>query len=151
MQKLSDVDFDSIEFYRTSYRELYGIWKNFLIGVYPFAINMYDLENIVYKDGTEPTHVIQYYDDIVPRLFIKHKYFHHQDYIQKRLDCDLDPCDIFEKVYGIKIHNKEDDTHLMNLEYEYFVNDRNELDLSLISYYRNSKLYKLLNNELSTK
>ena len=85
--QLLELDFKSIKFYNTSFREYVGIYDEYIIGVYPFVI-AYDKLPIDYSH-TSFSH--------------SHNLFSHNDY--KDGIISIDPCDIFEEVSGIRIHH----------------------------------------------
>lgn len=54
MIKLSDIDFKSIDFINTSFREYLGIYKDYLISVAPFGIAIYNIKTPILATNLPP-------------------------------------------------------------------------------------------------
>lgn len=92
-------EIDSIKFFNTSFREYLGVYGEYIIGVYPFAITV----NRAFGNDNRP---ISYYEFKMQGVRSSQ---HHIDFIKNEIS--FDPCDVYEKISGIKIHNGEDDSH----------------------------------------
>jgi hypothetical protein len=78
----------------------------------------------------------QYYEDF--KMYgVKSKH-HHVDFMEGKIDTD--PCDIYEKVSGVKIHHGEPDNHMMKIDHE---DDIKLFEAEIISQRRDSKLKEL--------
>jgi hypothetical protein len=98
-------DIHKMKFFNTNFREYLCVYGDYIIGVYPFVINI----KWSFKDNKPVT-----YDNF--RLLNHYSMIHHNDFTLGKVDTD--PCDIFEDVCGIKIHKNELDSHLMYLDHE---------------------------------
>lgn len=98
-------EIDSIKFFNTSFREYLGIYGEYIIGVYPFTITV----NRSFGDGNRP---ISYYEFKMQGVVSSQ---HHIDFIKNEIS--FDPCDVYEKISGIKIHNGGDDAHTMSIDH----------------------------------
>jgi hypothetical protein len=94
-----------MKFFNTSFREYLCVSGDYIIGVYPFSIK---LEWSFRSDGNPFTY--KYFQ--MQGVRSSH---HHQDF--RKGEIDIDPCDIFESVCGVRIHGKESDNHLMNIDH----------------------------------
>jgi hypothetical protein len=121
-------EIDKIKFFNISYREYVGVYGDYIIGVYPFAIKI----DKSFKDDGSP---ITYGDFKMYGVKSKH---HHVDFTEGKIDTD--PCDIYEKVSGVKIHHGEPDNHMMNIYHE---DDIKLFEAEIISQRRDSKLNEL--------
>lgn|SRR5574343_75629 len=141
MIKLSDIDFKSIDFINTSFREYLGIYKDYLISVAPCGIIIYNIKTpttLNYTDNKR-NKSLTYQDYKLSMIPIVR--YHHNDTNIKR-GCDVDPCDIFELVSGTYIHtkNNNDDLHLMGLDHS---SDINKFDAMMLAYFRNIKIKQI--------
>ena len=112
MNKLTieEIEFDRIKFLNVGYRELFGIYQNkFIISIYPFVTKCYLIPQSFKFKFKEWKH--SWKEDIKQLMVFE---YHHQDYCNKEIK--IDPCDIFENTYGIKIHSGESDKHKMNCD-----------------------------------
>jgi hypothetical protein len=117
-----------MKFYHTSYREYLCVQGDYIIGVYPFAIKV---ERVFDNDGGANTY------DRFKTLGVRSMY-NHNDFDKGLID--MDPCDIFEKVSGIKIHHDESDDHLRIINHS---NDISGFDAEVLSYRRDKRLNEL--------
>ncbi len=120
----------NLKFYCTSYREYLCVYGDYIIGVYPFVIKV---EWSFRADGKPLTY---YYF----RMQGVRSSIHHQDF--RMSEIDTDPCDIFEKVCGVKIHRGESDDHLMNIDH---IDDIRAFESEILSQKRGNKLDEILN------
>jgi hypothetical protein len=116
-----------LKFFNVSFREYYSVYDDYIIQVYPFVISL----SKAFDNKGKPLN----YEII--RMSGRSRY-HHQDYIKGKIS--VDPCDIYEKVSGVKIHQGESDSHLMNKSYE---EDIRLFDAEILSQKRELKLNKL--------
>lgn len=117
-----------MKFYNTSFREYLCVYGDYIIGVYPFAIKV---DKAFDNDGNPIT-----YEQF--SLLGVRSHHHHSDFTKGVID--VDPCDIFEKVCGIRIHQGESDNHLKSIDYS---NDIRGFNAEIISERRDSKLNDL--------
>jgi len=120
-------DICKLEFHNISYREYLAIYDEWIIGVYPFVVN---ITSIWKEEGTLVD--LEYI-----KIFSRKSGLHHQDFLGGK--CDYDPCDIFEEVCGVKIHHGESDDHLMYLDHS---GDKESFNIR--AHIRNQKLDALL-------
>lgn len=125
-------EIDKIKFFNISYREYVGVYGDYIIGVYPFVVK---IDRAFRDDGSPIT-----YDDF--KMYGVKSMHHHNDFIEGKIDTD--PCDIYEKVSGIKIHHTgtehESDNHMMNIDH---VDDIKLFEAEIISQSRDRKLNKI--------
>lgn len=118
----------NLKFFRTSYREYLGVYGDYIIGVYPFAI----LVENAYKDNKPIT-----YDHF--KMCGVRSSHHHQDYVNKKINTD--PCDVYESISGTKIHRGVSDRHLMNIDH---IDDIKLFEVDILSQKRDNKLTDIL-------
>lgn len=130
--KLSEIDFGSIDFYYTSFRERKGIYLNkYLICVYPFAIKIHLLDEITITS----IHNSWVYSE---EIF----YAHHTHFIDGKVD--KDPCDVYEELknsldeYSFEDPPKHDETE----EYD---NAKDRLVANIKGILRETQINNILN------
>ena len=101
--RLSEIK--NLRFHHVNYREYLSVWGDWIIGVYPFAVN---ITSIYKRDGS-----LIGYDDF-PYSLGKVQY-HHNNFVNG--DIDYDPCLIYEEVSGFRIHHYQSDDCLMGLDH----------------------------------
>ncbi len=112
-------DIANLEFYNTSFREFLTVYKGYIIAVYPFSISI----------GTPMSY--EFY-----KLFgVSNSYLHHNDFLSN--DIKTDPCDVYEKVSGVKIHHGESDSYMMNIDHSDTIR---QFEGFIITEMRNDKL-----------
>lgn len=121
-------DVYKIKFYNTSYREYLGVYGGYIIGVYPFAIKT---EKTFRTDDVAITY------DFFKLMGVRSSH-HHIDF--KNGEIDIDPCDIYESVSGVRIHHGGSDSHLMNLDH---TNEIKLFESEIVSISRDNKLNEL--------
>lgn len=124
------AEVDKIKFYNISFREYIGIYDKYIIGVYPFSIK---IDNAL-KDGMPIT-----YDDL--KMYGVKSSHHHHDFLDGNID--IDPCDIYEKISGVKTHQGAgwpDDIDDMNRDYTDNIKD---FESEIISHFRDIKIDKI--------
>jgi hypothetical protein len=104
--KIEEIDFNAIKFLNTSFRELSAIVDGrYIVRIYSFVVQV----SVFHKPFIYEK--LKFYDkDIKDILRV-----HHGDFTDGF--SKLDPCNIFEDIYGIRIHHGESDIHLMNKTY----------------------------------
>ena len=133
-------EIDKIKFFNISFREYVGVYGGYIIGVYPFVViidraSKYDGNPITHNDFKTYGVKSMFFIFISQRVFLTH---HHNDFIDGKID--IDPCDIYEKVSGIKIHHNEPDDHMIDIDHG---NDIRLFEAEIISQSRESKLKEL--------
>ena len=118
-----------MKFFNTSYREYLCVYGDYIIGVYPFAIKV---EWSFRADGKLVTY------DYFKMQGVRSRH-HHQDFTKGEVNTD--PCDIFEKVCGVKIHSGESDNNLMNIDHK---DDIRMFESEILSQKRDNKLKEIL-------
>jgi hypothetical protein len=121
-------EIDKIKFFNISFREYVGVYGGYIIGVYPFVVI---IDRASKYDGNPITH-----NDF--KMYGVKSMHHHYDFIDGKID--IDPCDIYEKVSGIKIHHNEPDDHMIDIDHG---NDIRLFEAEIISQSRESKLKEL--------
>jgi hypothetical protein len=122
------LEVHKLKFFYVDFREYYSVYGDYIIHVFPFVIS---LSKITYEDKPLNYEII----NMFKRASLR---YHHQDYIKGKVS--VDPCDIYERVSGIKIHQGESDYHLMNKSYE---EEIRLFDAEILSQRREQKLNKL--------
>ena len=118
----------TLTFFNTSYREYLTVYQDWIIGVYPFAVRIEKALTLYNKPLT-----YNEYEILGVRSQLHHIHF-NDGFI------NTDPCDIYEKVSGIKIHHRESDNHMMNKDH---TNDIKLFEAQIISLNRNNKFIRL--------
>ncbi len=116
-----------LKFFNVSFRDYYSVYGDYIIQVYPFVISL----SKAFDNKGKPLN----YEII--RMSGRSRY-HHSDYTDGIVS--VDPCDIYERVSGIKILQGESDDHLMNKSYE---EEIRLFDAEILSQRRELKLNKL--------
>ena len=112
---------NKIKFHNTSYREYLGRYKDYIIGIHPFAIAICDA--YLHK-------IPVFYEDIKYSRTINIRQYHHYDFKNDKIDCtnfykntpnyieefiyDIDPCEAYEIISNTKIHHSGSDKHMMH-------------------------------------
>jgi hypothetical protein len=104
-----------LDFINTDYREFLTIYKDYIIAVYPFVIEARK-KNLINLSFGGKSSIISY---------------HHTDFNKGIID--VDPCDIYEKVYN----GKSDD----------YLNNMNIFKSMVIESIRNDKINTILNED----
>jgi len=119
----------NMKFYNTSFREYLCVYGDYIIAVYPFAIKV----EWSHRGDGRP---VNYEHFKMQGVRSGH---HHQDFTKG--DISTDPCDIFEKVCGVRIHHLNDsDDHLMNIDHS---DDIRSFESEILSQKRDNKLNEL--------
>jgi hypothetical protein len=128
IDKIIDLnEVHKLKFFNVSFRDYYSVYGDYIIQVYPFVISL----SKAFDNKGKPLN----YEII--RMSGRSRY-HHSDYTDGIVS--VDPCDIYERVSGIKIHQGESDDHLMNKSYE---EEIRLFDAEILSQRRELKLNKL--------
>lgn len=138
-------DIDKIKFYNTSFREYLGVYDSYIIGVYPFAINITDIfTNFKYElfhNGYKPSQSTGPF----PLTEILNKSLnHHNDYRVKKID--VDPCDIYEFISGVRIHHGSSDTGYGPNNLKEMQNNIITFESTVKSVMRDNKIKNILEN-----
>ncbi len=126
---LSEVD--KIKFHHVSFREYVAVYDKYIIGIYPFSIK---IDNAL--KGDVPIN----YNDF--KMYGDKSSHHHHDF--RSGDIDIDPCDIYEKISGVKYHD-EFQRSLVDERLADYTNNIKDFESELISHFRDRKIDKIFN------
>lgn len=118
---IEEIEFDRIKFLNVGYRELFGIYQNKFIKFEEWRYS--------WNEDIKQLMVFEY---------------HHRDYNSKKIK--IDPCDIFENVYGIKIHNSESDNHMMNLD-DLYKDSKSKFESMILELNRCRKIEEIIDTK----
>ena len=133
--KLSEIK--NLKFYNVSFCDYLAVYDCWVIGVYPFVVNI----SSIYKGGnvadnypviTGNTGLVTY--DYL-KIYSDKSGHHHNDFVSGTID--YDPCIIYEEVSGIRIHHGESDNHMMSLDHKEAISN---FDAGIISHVRDKRL-----------
>lgn len=134
----------TIKFYNLSFRCYRGVYKNYVVGIFPFVTDIFEIINQPNKIGISGNFEYSDYNNNVIEILR----FHHLEYEDKPEIYLFDPCLLYEKVVGDKIHTDPPaDEHKMDLSKEFYIEQRQQFDNVINKTIRKTKLNKINRNE----
>jgi hypothetical protein len=110
------------------------LYDDYYIRVYPFV------------------YAIESYDFILGKCFNFSHYYHHNDFIENKIL--YDPCDIYEKISGVKIHSNNEveydiyDNIVRNKNHKMYQEHQKQFEEYCINRTRKQKLKRILYDNL---
>lgn len=131
------------------FREFFILFEKYYVGIYPFAYLAFEYPTypLHYKDYNSISIYRKEFGEIKNPEELIH-YYHHVDYTNNKLK--YDPCIIYEKISGRKIHHGEDDEEnvydksLMVKWHEKYDNDFKCFQNYCFNLHREQKLKRIL-------